>query len=99
MPTADRRGNMDVQIRLFATFQEAIGEGSLDREVAAEATVGDLLRPLAAEHPDLDLFEDGSLRGYVTVLQNGENVGHGEGLETPLAEGDTISVFPPVSGG
>lgn len=99
MPMKARHDNMDVQVRLFATFREAVGEDTLDREVPDDASVGDLLRPLAAEHPDLDLFEDGSLRGYVTVLQNGENVGHDEGLDTPLSDGDTISVFPPVSGG
>lgn len=91
---------MDVQVRLFATFREAVGESTLERECEAGATVGDVVRPLAAEHQDLDLFEDdGTLRGFVTILQNGENVGHDEGLDTSLADGDTISVFPPVSGG
>jgi molybdopterin synthase sulfur carrier subunit len=33
------------------------------------------------------------------VLKNGREVVHMEGLATPLADGDAVSVFPPVAGG
>jgi molybdopterin synthase sulfur carrier subunit len=33
------------------------------------------------------------------VLKNGREVLHLDGLDTPLDDGDRVSVFPPVAGG
>ena len=33
------------------------------------------------------------------ILVNGRNVWHLEGKNTPLTEGDTVSIFPVVAGG
>jgi molybdopterin synthase sulfur carrier subunit len=48
----------------------------------------------------MDLFQDdGTLREYVRVMKNGKQIVHQDGLETGVADGDTLSVFPPVAGG
>ncbi len=90
---------MPVQLRLFATFRDAVGAKTAERE-AAGTTVGDLLADLVAEHPELDLFDDaGELHPHVHVLVNGRGVEHLDGLGTSVEDGDTVGLFPPVEGG
>ncbi len=90
---------MEVEMRFFANFRDAVGQKTLVWEFEG-ATVGDLLGDLAAEYPEMDLFEDDdSLRDFLTIMRDGKDIAHQEGLDTPLADGDTLSVFPPVAGG
>jgi sulfur-carrier protein len=66
------------------------------------ATVGDVLRSLAAAHPDTrsQLFSDGGeLNRYVNVYLNDEDVRVLDGLETPLSEADTVVILPAMAGG
>ncbi|OYR79524.1 molybdopterin synthase sulfur carrier subunit, partial [Halorubrum ezzemoulense] len=41
----------------------------------------------------------GALAPQINVLKNGREVLHLDGLDTPMADGDRLSVFPPVAGG
>ena len=65
-----------------------------EKEVAADgANVGEVLRPLAAAHPDTErqLFAaDGELNRYVNVYLNDEDVRVLDGLDTPVRESDTL---------
>lgn len=90
---------MELELRFFATFRQTVGGKELDAEYDDGATVGEVLSALDEEYPDLELFENGSLREFVTVLKNGQQITHIDGLETDLADGDTLSLFPPVAGG
>lgn len=92
---------MDVELRFFATFREAVGQKTLPREYPEGTTVGDVLRTLEDEYPELSgaLLRDGELRPHLSVLTNGQDVVHKQGLDTPLDDGDRVSVFPPVAGG
>ncbi|WP_410766546.1 ubiquitin-like small modifier protein 1 [Haloferax sp. DFSO60] len=92
---------MELELRFFATFREAVGQKTLMENVEAGATVGDVLSSLEAEYEGLSgqLLENGDLRPHVNVLRNGREVLHLDGLETTLESGDTVSVFPPVAGG
>ena len=91
---------MQPELKFFATFREAVGEKTIEREYPDDATVGDVLEALVEEHPDLDVFEeDGELRPHLSILVNGRDVVHVDGLDTGLEDGDTLSVFPPVAGG
>ncbi|MFB6192112.1 MAG: ubiquitin-like small modifier protein 1 [Haloarculaceae archaeon] len=93
---------MEVEVRLFATFREAVGERAIRREVGEGATVGDLLRGLEREYADLDgtlLDADGSVRASITVLRNGENVARSDGTGTALRDGDRVALSLPVTGG
>ena len=93
---------VELELRFFATFREAVGRKTLERSFAADATVGDVLTALEEEYPELAgelLDEDGELRPQLSVLKNGREVVHIDGLETELADGDRVSVFPPVAGG
>jgi molybdopterin synthase sulfur carrier subunit len=92
---------MEVQLRFFATFREAVGSKTIEREYAEDATVGDALRALEEEFEGLSgqLLDDGRVRSQVSVLRNGRDVEYQEGIETRFESGDTLSVFPPVAGG
>ncbi|MCW3066398.1 MAG: thiamine S protein [Solirubrobacterales bacterium] len=74
-----------------------------EKEVAAEgANVGDVLRALAAQHPQTEsqLFSaDGQLNRYVNVYLNDEDVRVLGGLDTGVGEGDTLVILPAMAGG
>jgi MoaD family protein len=93
---------MEIELRFFATFRQAVGSKTIVREFGADADVGAVLRALEAEFDGLEgeLLDDaGELRPQLSVLKNGREVVHMEGLDTPLEDGDAVSVFPPVAGG
>lgn len=92
---------MRLQLKFFATFREAVGSKTVEREFDDGATVGDVLRALETEYEGLSerLIEDGDLKPQINVLKNGREVLHIDGVETALEDGDTLAVFPPVAGG
>jgi adenylyltransferase/sulfurtransferase len=73
------------------------------KEVRVEAaTVGEALRNLTSAHPALrkHLYsDDGSLRSFVNVYVNDEDIRHGAREETRLTERDVVSIVPSVAGG
>ncbi|HEX3692616.1 MAG TPA: ubiquitin-like small modifier protein 1 [Solirubrobacteraceae bacterium] len=74
-----------------------------EREVSADGgNVGEVLRALAEAHPATasQLFgEGGELNRYVNVYLNDEDVRVLEGLETTVADGDTVVILPAMAGG
>lgn len=92
---------MNLELRLFATFREAVGQKTIYREYPEDATVKEVLEGLESEFEGLEgrFFENGDIRPQINVLKNGREILHLEGLETEVTEGDTISIFPPVAGG
>ena len=100
---ADPDGEMiALELRFFANFREAVGQKSIEREFEVGSSVGDVLAALESEFADLAgdvLDESGGIKPQLSVLKNGREVVHIEGTDTDLADGDTLSVFPPVAGG
>jgi sulfur carrier protein ThiS len=45
------------------------------------------------------LDDKGALRRYVNLFRNDEDVRHAKGLETPLQEGDRLTIVPAIAGG
>jgi MoaD family protein len=78
----------------------------MDAEIRMEfsegATVRSLLAELTGRYGGLSvlIFADtDTLRDFVNILRNGRNIHFLAGLDTPLEDGDTIALFPPVAGG
>jgi len=91
---------MSLTIRIPTQLRTFTG-GSGEVQVEA-ASVGDALKALDAAHPGLTdrLFdESGQLRRFVNVFLADEDVRFLEGLATPIAEGQTLSIVPAVAGG
>jgi molybdopterin synthase sulfur carrier subunit len=65
------------------------------------STLGELIKNLDAEHVGIgDRLVDGAaLRRFVNVYLNDEDVRFLGGLDTPVSDGDTVTVLPAVAGG
>jgi sulfur-carrier protein len=66
------------------------------------STVGEVLAALDAQHPGFQgrLFgDDGNLRRFINVFVADEDVRFLQGLDTPVADGQTVSIIPAVAGG
>ena len=72
-------------------------------EVAVSgANVASAMRNLVEQYPALEqhLYDgDGELRAFVNLFLGENNTRDLQGLETPLSEGDTLAIWPPVAGG
>ncbi len=91
-----------MKVRFFANLREMVGCKELDLALDSNSTVRMALRQLCAQYPELGQKlwdEDEVPRGYVKVLKEGRDIQHLQGLDTALAETDTLSLFPPVGGG
>ena len=69
---------------------------------ASGASVGEVLRDLAASHPatESQLFAvDGELNRYVNVYLNDEDVRVLDGLDTAVKDGDVLVILPAMAGG
>jgi molybdopterin converting factor small subunit len=65
------------------------------------ATVKDVLDDLGRQCPGITqrLFDGGQVRRFVNVYLNEEDIRYLENLQTPVNDGDTISIIPAVAGG
>jgi MoaD family protein len=75
-----------------------------DGEAAAEvegATVGEVLDALYERYDELRsrIAEDGGLRRFVNVYVGGEDIRFLDGLDTPVSDGDEVTILPAVAGG
>jgi len=101
MAVGPHGSHMELELRFFANFRDAVGQKTIHREFEGETvTVGEVVDAIEAEFPEVEILDDeGALRTFVRTLKNGREVAHLEGLETVLEDGDTVSIFPPVAGG
>ena len=91
---------MAVTVKLPTQLRDAAG-GAAAAQVQG-ATVGEALQALYAEHDELRgriADEGGGLRRFVNVYLGGEDIRFLDGLETPVADGDEVTILPAVAGG
>lgn len=91
---------MAVTIRIPTQLRPLAGGSAT---VTAEgATVAEALKGLEAAYPGFNdrLFdENGKLRRFVNVFLAEEDIRFLDGLDTPVADGATLSIVPAVAGG
>jgi molybdopterin synthase sulfur carrier subunit len=91
---------MSATVRVPTTLRTlTAGESEV---VVDGATVGQVIAALEAAHPgfrDRLLDEDGSLRRFVNVFVADDDVRYLQGLDTPVPDGETLSIIPAVAGG
>jgi MoaD family protein len=82
------------------TQLRAATDGESEVEVEG-ATVGEALDALFDEHDGLRdrITQDGDLRRFVNVYVSGEDIRFQDGLQTPLGDGDEVTILPAVAGG
>ena len=65
-------------------------------------SVTTLMAALDAYHPGIGgrlMDEEGNLRRFVNLYVNGEDIRFLQNKETPLKEGDEVSIVPAIAGG
>ncbi len=64
-------------------------------------TVGEVLDSLYARYGELRgrISQDGGLRRFVNVYVGGEDIRFLDGLDTPVSDGDEVTILPAVAGG
>jgi molybdopterin synthase sulfur carrier subunit len=91
---------MPVKVKLPQILRKhAEGAAVVDAE---GTTLRDLLEDLESRYPGITknvLSEDGGLHRFINVYVNDEDVRYLGSLETPVGEGDTVSLLPAVAGG
>lgn len=74
-----------------------------ERRVSGEGDdLRELLDDLGTRHDGLRtalVADDGSLHRFINVYVNDEDVRFIKGINTPLSEGDVVSILPAVAGG
>jgi MoaD family protein len=92
---------MAVIIVTIPTALRQYAGGSSETEVEAK-TSGEALESLTAKHTELrkHLYnEQNTLRNFVNVYVNDQDIRHLDGLGTPLKDGDNIMIVPSIAGG
>ena len=91
---------MPVKITIPTPLRRYTG-GHAEMSVDAQ-TAGEALERLSATYVDLrkHLYtEQNTLRHFVNVYVNEEDIRHGDGPATALKDGDTIMIVPAIAGG
>ncbi|RME82181.1 MAG: MoaD/ThiS family protein [Zetaproteobacteria bacterium] len=91
---------MAVKVRIPTPLRRLTG-GKDVVEVEA-STIGEMLDALEAAYPGIKeriCDERGELRRFVNVYLNDEDVRFMQGKDTPVKDGDEVSIVPAIAGG
>lgn len=91
---------MAVTVRIPTTLRPMSGG---NKTVAVQpGSLAEVIAGLDAAHPgfaDRLLDDDGSLRKFVNVFVDDDDVRYLDGLDTQVPDGITVSIIPAVAGG
>jgi MoaD family protein len=90
---------MTVEVRVTANLRTLVGGA---RAVQGEGdTVRELLDHLEGRYPGFTqpLVTDGQLHRFVNIYLNDEDIRFLGQLDTPIKEGDVLSILPALAGG
>jgi molybdopterin synthase sulfur carrier subunit len=91
---------MAVKLRIPTPLRSLAGGAA---ELSVEGgTVGEVLARLETDHPGFRqriYDESGEIRRFVNIYVSGEDIRFLKGVETPVKEGEEISIVPAVAGG
>jgi molybdopterin converting factor small subunit len=91
---------MAVTISIPTALRQYVGDNA--GIALASAPVGQLLASLVEQHPQLgkQLYnEQGQLRSFVNIYVGDEDIRYLQGVETPVPDGETVSIIPAIAGG
>lgn len=91
---------MPITVKIPTQLRNVTG-GEAEAVVADAGTVGEVLDGLYERYEGLQerIAEDGDLRRFVNVYVEGEDIRFLDGLDTPVEEGDAVTILPAVAGG
>ncbi|HLI41428.1 MAG TPA: MoaD/ThiS family protein [Streptosporangiaceae bacterium] len=90
---------MAIEVRIPTILRSYTGGAK--QVTGTGSTLGELIADLDSRHGGLAerLVDGGGLRRFVNVYLNDEDVRFLDGLDTPVKDGDTVTVLPAVAGG
>ena len=91
---------MEVHVRIPTPLKKLAG--GQDTIKAKGRTVGEVIQWLTEAYPGLTerlRDEQGELRRFINIYVNDEDIRFIQNLETPVNEGDRISIIPAIAGG
>jgi molybdopterin synthase sulfur carrier subunit len=90
---------MPIEVRIPTILRQYTGGEKA--VVGSGSTLDELFTDLESRHPGLRdrLVDPSGLRRFVNVYLNDEDVRFLGGLETPVSDGDQVTVLPAVAGG
>ena len=91
---------MAVEVRVTAVLQRVVGGAKSVQ--GAGATVQALLDNLESSYPGFKeqvISGEGQLHRFVNIYKNDEDIRYLEQLNTPLQDGDVVSILPALAGG
>ncbi len=90
---------MSVEVKVTSVLQSVVGAKSVQTE---GSNISEVLEQINADHPGFKeqvTMENGSLHRFVNIYVNDEDIRFLQSLETPVQEGDVVSILPALAGG
>ena len=91
---------MSIHVRIPTPLRKFTG--GRDTIEATGASIGAILADLDAKHPGLReriCDADGSVRRFVNLYINGDDIRFLDNLNSPVKDGDEVSIVPAIAGG
>ena len=88
------RVRIPTPLRRFTGGAEEVGSGG--------GSVGAVVEDLERKHPGIRerlCDEQGRVRRFVNIYVNGDDIRFLSSLETPVKDGDEVSIVPAIAGG
>jgi molybdopterin synthase sulfur carrier subunit len=90
---------LSVEVKVTSVLQRVVGARSVQSD---GKTVGELLENINRQFPGFKeqiSQPDGSLHRFVNIYINDEDIRFLQQLQTPVNEGDVLSILPALAGG
>lgn len=91
---------MPIQVRIPTPLRKFTG--GAESVTASGATVAAIVQDIDSRHPGLKeriCDEAGKVRRFVNLYVNGEDIRFLSSLDTPVKDGDEVSIVPAIAGG
>lgn len=90
---------MPVTVRIPTVLRRLTG--GADELPVAGGTVGEVFAEVGREHGEFlnRITEGGEVRPFLNVFVNGDDIRFAQGLQTPVKDGDEVSIIPSIAGG
>ena len=90
---------MAIEVRVTSVLQRVVGAKTVQSD---GKNIAEVLESINAQHPGFReqiTMADGSLHRFVNIYVNDEDIRYMQSLETPVKEGDVVSILPALAGG
>lgn len=91
---------MSIEVRIPSPLKSLTGGKGVIQ--GKGRTVGEVIQEIVSTYPQLRerlCDEKGEMRRFINIFLNNEDIRFLKNLDTPVSEGDTLSLIPAIAGG